>query len=155
MAGQPTLYREEYDEQARKLCLLGATDEDLADFFGVCEKTINNWKTANPTFLQSIKRGKMIADAEVADRLYQRAKGFEHDSIEIKVVSIGNNEGSEVVEVPVRKIYPPDSVAAFFWLKNRQPDKWRDKKEIEGNISTNKQMVLVVRDGDIPEPDTE
>lgn len=64
-----------------------------------------------------------MADANVADRLYQRAMGFEHDSEEIKVV-----EGS-IERVPIRKIYPPDTVAAIFWLKNRQRDKWRDKVE--------------------------
>jgi hypothetical protein len=26
----------------------------------------------------------------------------------------------------VRKHYPPDVTACIFWLKNRQPEKWRD-----------------------------
>lgn len=132
-AGRPTDYKEEYNDQARKLCLLNATDKDLADFFGVKEKTINNWKEKHPKFLQSIKDGKEKADANVADRLYQRAVGYEHNSEEIKVI-----EG-EVVRVPTRKIYPPDTAAAFIWLKNRQRDKWRDRQEVEhsGHIDRN------------------
>lgn len=55
----------EFNEQARKLCLLGATDSELADFFGVCERTINNWKSEFPAFLQSIDAGKISADAIV------------------------------------------------------------------------------------------
>lgn len=129
--GRPTKYKEEYVEQGYKLCLLGATDKDLADFFDVEESTINNWKVSFPEFLESIKKGKMQADANVADRLYQRACGFEHDSEEIKVVANGSNMGSSVERVSVRKIYPPDPVAAIFWLKNRQPGKWRDKQEVE------------------------
>lgn len=123
--GRPTKYKEEYAAQAYKLCLLGATDAELADFFEIAESTINEWKETHNDFSESIKRGKKIADGEVVDRLYQRARGFEHDSEEIKVI-----EGS-VVRVSTRKIYPPDTVAAIFWLKNRQKDKWRDKAEVE------------------------
>lgn len=128
MAGRPTDYRPEYAPQAEKLCKLGATDKELADFFEVTESTVNAWKLAHNEFSESIKAGKQLADANVADRLYQRAMGFEHDSEEIKVIE------TEVVRVPVRKIYPPDSTAAIFWLKNRQKDKWRDinKTELSG-----------------------
>lgn len=129
MAGRPTDYKHEYNEQARKLCLLGAVDRELADFFDVEESTINNWKLKHPEFLESIKAGKELADSNVVDRLYQRAMGFEHDSEEIKVVSDGAGNGSSIERVPIRKIYPPDTVAAIFWLKNRQKDKWRDKTE--------------------------
>ena len=129
LGGRPTDYREEYCEQAYKLCLLGATDAELADFFNVCEATINNWKNTKDGFLESIKRGKEFADANVADRLYQRALGFEHDDEEIKVVSDGAGMGSSIQRVAVRKIYPPDPTSAIFWLKNRQPKFWRDKQE--------------------------
>src|SRR3990170_280949 len=75
--GRPSKYQEEFAEQARKLCLLGATDGELADFFEVCEATINNWKHEHPGFLESIRAGKIKADAEVADSLYRRATGEE------------------------------------------------------------------------------
>ena len=52
-----TVFKEEYVEQAYRLCLLGATDKEMADFFGVSEKTFNSWKKAQPELLQSIKRG--------------------------------------------------------------------------------------------------
>ena len=128
-AGRPTDYKIEYNDQARKLGLLGATDKDLANFFEVDEATINRWKIAHPEFCVSIKEGKEFADSNVAERLYQRAMGFEHDSEEIKVVSDGQGAGSSIERVPIRKIYPPDTAAAIFWLKNRQRDKWRDKVE--------------------------
>lgn len=129
-AGRPTDYREEFNEQAEKLCKLGAIDRELADFFDVSEDTIHEWKKVHPKFSESIKAGKQLADANVAQRLYERAIGFEHDSEEIKVLSMGD-QGSEIVRVPIRKIYPPDSTAAIFWLKNRRPTEWRDKQEID------------------------
>lgn len=125
MAGRPTLYKSEYDEQAFKLCLLGATDADLADFFDVNEDTINEWKKVHPTFSESLKKGKLVADANVANRLYQRALGYEHEEDEIF-----NYRGKPVV-VPTVKHYPPDATSAIFWLKNRQKDKWRDKHDHE------------------------
>ena len=137
-AGRPSLYKPEYAEQAYKFCLLGADDKKLAELFDVDERTINRWKIDYPEFCQSIKMGKDIADAEVADRLYQRAMGYEHDDVELKVVSLGNNCGSEVQEVPIRKYYPPDPTAAIFWLKNRQKTNWRDKQDIEAlNVNLN------------------
>jgi hypothetical protein len=79
--GRPTDYKTEYAEQTYKLCLLGATDKELANFFDVVESTINLWKQEHSEFSESIKRGKFQADANVADRLYQRATGYEHPEI--------------------------------------------------------------------------
>lgn len=129
--GRPTDYDESFCIQAEKLCKLGATDEELADFFEVTKQTINNWKVVHPEFFSSIKSGKQIADAEVADRLYQRALGYEHNDVHILTVSDGAGAGSHVEQVPIRKIYPPDPTAAIFWLKNRRPKEWRDKQEID------------------------
>ena len=130
-----TVFKEEYVKQAYRLCLLGATDKEMAVFFGVSEKSFNVWKNKHPELVQSLKRGKDEADAKVAQSLYRRAIGYEHDDVEIKVVAVGNNMGSEVQRIPVVKHYPPDTTACIFWLKNRQKDKWRDKQEIEINGS--------------------
>jgi hypothetical protein len=141
--GRPTKYDSKYNDQAYKLALLGATDKELADFFEVTESTLNLWKLKHPDFSESLKKGKVQADAQVGARLFERALGFEHDSEEIKVVSMGK-EGSVVERVPIRKVYPPDTTAAIFWLKNRQSDKWRDKQEVQhsGEIKTITGMVV-------------
>ena len=135
MTGRPTDYRTEYNEQARKLCLLGATDAELGDFFGVTERTINNWKDEHPSFFQSIKAGKVKADAIVAHSLYHRAIGYKHDAVKILTVADGNNMGSHVEAVPYVERYAPDTAAAIFWLKNRRPDVWRDKQEHDHTVT--------------------
>lgn len=136
MAGRPTDYREEFCEQAEKLCKLGATDAELADFFDVVESTINLWKTEHSEFSESIKKGKTLADANVAERLYQRALGYTHDAVKIfptggETEDEEGNKSKGPLIVPYLEHYPPDTVAAIFWLKNRQPKKWRDKQEVD------------------------
>lgn len=118
--GRPTDYKECYNEQARKLCLLGYTDEELADFFNVATSTIYNWKNQYPAFLEAIKSGKEFADSDVANSLYNRAKGMR----------VSEQRMTENGIVEVSKEIPPDTAAAFIWLKNRQPRFWRDKTEV-------------------------
>ena len=125
MAGRPTDYREAYNEQVYKLCLLGATDAEIANFFEVTETTVNNWKIDYPLFFESIKRGKESADATVAESLYKRANGYEHADVDIKMY-----EG-QIIQTELIKHYPPDTTAAIFWLKNRKSAQWRDKQEID------------------------
>ena len=126
--GRPTKYKDEFNPQAEKLCKLGATDKELADFFEIDEATIYRWKIEYPEFCDSIKRGKQIADMEVADSLYKRANGYSHHED-----VIFNDKGVPLV-VQTTKHYPPDPTSMIFWLKNRQPKQWRDKQEISHSI---------------------
>ena len=127
--GRPTDYKPEYADQAKNYCLLGATDKDLAVFFGVRESTINNWKQAHPEFFESIKEAKTISDEKVVRSLYERATGYSHPEDKIFL-----HEGSEVI-VPTTKHYPPDPTSMIFWLKNRQSKDWRDKHELDMNAN--------------------
>ncbi len=131
-AGRPTDYREEYAEQALKLCKLGMTNEQLAEFFGVVVSTLYVWRDKHPQFSEALKFGKTFADAEVASKLFHRATGYEHPEDDIRAVN------GEIVITPTVKHYPPDTTAAIFWLKNRQPALWRDKREEEGGADMGK-----------------
>lgn len=146
---RPTDYREEYAEQARKLCLLGYTDKQLADFFNVSEQTINAWKTKHPKFLESIKRGKEIADIEVVESLYKRALGIEYEEVELKT------DGKAKSKRVVKKFIPPDTTAQIFWLKNRQPQKWRDKQIPEQEHQEPTPVKIVVKTVDAREYDND
>jgi hypothetical protein len=131
-AGRPTTFRDEFVEQAYKLCLLGATDVEMAAFFGTSEQTLNAWKKAHPQFLESITRGKLQADAEVAEKLYRRALGYSHEAVKIFMPA----GASEPVYAKYTEHYPPDTQAASLWLRNRQSAKWRDKQELEHTVRT-------------------
>lgn len=128
--GRPSLYRPELAEQARKLCELGATDTELADFFNVDVRTIYRWKHDYEPFCQALKTGKDGADERVERSLYQRAIGYEQD--EVKIFMPAN--ASAPVYAPFRAKVAPDVTAAIFWLKNRRRNEWADvtKRELTG-----------------------
>lgn len=138
--GAPTKYKKEFAGQAYKLCLLGYTEKELAFFFEVDEKTIDNWKKNIKSFSSKVKAGKDIADANVAERFYKRATGYEYNEVTFEKVDGKENlelttEG-EIIKTDsykkkvVTKHLPPDAGAALNWLKNRQKRKWRDKHEL-------------------------
>ncbi|OJV50527.1 MAG: hypothetical protein BGO31_14285 [Bacteroidetes bacterium 43-16] len=137
--GAPTKYKQEYAEMARKLCLLGKTDEELADFFGIAVSTLNLWKKSHPEFMESIKKGKDVADVEIVESLHKRAKGYQYDEttfekIDTKVDGVEEDDDIKL-EVYKKKVVTkevaPDTTAAIFWLKNRQAKKWKDKQDVE------------------------
>lgn len=119
--GRPPKFRPEFIAQAEKLCRLGATDLDIADFFEVDVRTIYRWKNGDEGFCQALKSGKEASDDRVERSLYARATGYTFDA-----VKVFQHLGGPVI-VPYREHLPPDTTAAIFWLKNRRPDEWRDK----------------------------
>lgn len=123
--GRPSEYQPEYAEQAYRLMLLGMTRSQVAQFFEVSEATIYNWCREQPEFLESIRRGAALADAEVAEALYKRAIG-----VVLPETHVSNYQG-DVTLTDLHRHYPPDTQAARLWLKNRQPELWKDKVEIE------------------------
>jgi hypothetical protein len=131
--GRPTEYREEFAVQAAKLCNLGATDDELADFFEVHRATIYRWKHDHEDFCDAVKVGKAVADERVIRSLYQKATGYnitEQQAVKVKLEQF--REGVEVVEV--EKHMPADTTAAIFWVKNRRPEEWRDKTVVEHDL---------------------
>ena len=138
MVGRPSKYDEQFASQAEKLCRLGATDQELADFFDVSVRTLYRWKSESDEFCQALKAGKAEADDRVERSLFARACGYEHDEVDIRVV-----EG-EIVQTEIRKHYPPDTTAGIFWLKNRRPDQWRDKREHEHSGPDGSPLRLVI-----------
>jgi len=123
--GRPSKFNEIVREKILELARGGKTDEQIADIIGVERRTLQYWKTNDQSFLLALKENKHIADELVEASLFRKATGYTH-----KAVKIMQNEG-EVIKEEYEEHYPPDSTAAIFWLKNRKPEEWRDKTEVE------------------------
>lgn len=128
MEGRPPLYRDEYAARATDLCLLGLTNEELADRFGVDLKSIERWLVDVPAFRGAVYAGREGADAEIARAMFSAARGYSHAEDDIKVVALGNNQGSEIVITPTVKHYPPNYNMANLWMLNRQKRRWPNRE---------------------------
>ena len=104
----------------------GLIDEQIANNCGVAYSTFRVYKNQYPELAAALAKGKEVADYEVENALFKRATGYTVRLKKAKVLSDGT-----VVEYTEEVHYPPDTVAMICWLKNRRPDKWRDRQEIE------------------------
>lgn len=139
--GRKSDFKQEYVKLAYNYSLLGATDVQMSEYFGVTEKTLNTWKKNYPDFLQSLKAGKKEADSKVAEKLFSRAIGYNYDEIHIE------KKGRKVIKRrTIKKHQPADTTAQIFWLKNRQPEIWRDKviNELHGKDGESLNPTVVI-----------
>ena len=121
----------------------GLTDEQIAANIGIHVRTLYEWKKRNQQIVQSLKKGKEIVDIEVENALYKKAVGFKETikkPVKVKRVDYVDGKRSqeyeEVVDAEEEVFIPPDTTAQIFWLKNRKPEKWRDKPETDRADST-------------------
>ena len=136
----------------------GATEEEVAKKLGISLRSLHNYKTRYPEFLEAVSKSRDIADAEVEAALFKRAIGYKyteitkeriidksqkarHEQGEFELTE--DDKGELLVTKEVIKSVAPDVTAQIFWLKNRRSDKWRDKQDIEhsGNVG-----VTIVKD---------
>jgi hypothetical protein len=134
--GQPTHYKPEYNELAHNYCLLGATNEVLAEFFDVAPRTVDNWIATHPDFADAVRRGRAVADGVVVRALFERAKGFSH-----KVTRTTLYRGKEHT-ITNTVSYPPDTPACRFWLINRQRHYWQAKAEAVPEVADDMAALL-------------
>ncbi|WP_318470624.1 hypothetical protein [Photobacterium leiognathi] len=128
-------YKKIYSSQCYKLCLLGATDEELANFFDVDRGTIYNWAAKYPEFALAKKTGKLIADAEVSHKLFQRAVGCQ-----IKKQKVLSN--GDIIEYTEE--LPPETRAIEYWLGCRQRDLWSKNQKVELSGSNENPLAFIL-----------
>lgn len=113
----------------------GLTDEQIAQNIGISRSTLNEWKKKFSDISDALKKGKEVVDRQVENALLKRALGYSYD--EVTQERIFNEETGRVELIPVKvvtKEVQPDTTAQIFWLKNRRPDLWRDRKELDANV---------------------
>ena len=108
----------------------GLTDEQIArNKIGINPDTMCQWKKRFPEFAEALKKGKAPVDQLVENTLLKRALGYSYQ--ETTTENITNDKCSEVRSKVITKHMAPDVTAQIFWLKNRRPDKWRDRPKDE------------------------
>lgn len=133
----------------------GLTDEQIARNMGIAYSTLRLWMDKFSAISAAIKKGKAPVDIEVENALLKKALGFSvkiKKPIKVRTKKQLKDKGTieeERIEYAEEEVYiPPDTIAQIFWLKNRRPDKWRDKPAIEMNKADDPLMRLL---GDLDE----
>lgn len=140
--GRKSQYTPKYAVIAKQLCAMGATNAVLADSFEVTTTTIDNWMRIHPDFAAAVTAGKSeVFDPMIERSMAQMALGYSVDVEEVKIDKDGDEH-----RYTVRKHFAPNVTAAIFWLKNRQPDRWRDvwKFEHNGKIEVEKLTAVEI-----------
>lgn len=132
MGGRPSKYEAEWKD---KLPVIqgwardGLVDEQIARNLGIHPSTLYEWKKRYPEFAEALKKGKEVVDREVENALLKRALGYEYEETKTEV----DAEGATKVTTTVKHM-APDVTAQIFWLKNRKPQEWRDRQEVQGQV---------------------
>jgi hypothetical protein len=122
--GRPTAYKPENAEIARQSCMMGATNDTLAQRFEVCRRTIDSWIATIPEFSDAVRRGREFANETVVSALFARATGMEQ-----RMTKVFCHRG-EPVTADYTVHLPPDVRACIFWLRNRRPEQWRESRPV-------------------------
>lgn len=136
----------------------GLIDKQIAHNMGIAEQTLNDWKKKFPSLSESLKRGKEITDRKVENALLKRALGYSYEEVTKELCENAETGKAELkVTKVVTKQMAPDTTAGIFWLKNRKPQEWRDKQEVDlgGGISilnpygelTTEELKKLIKDG--------
>lgn len=126
----------------------GLTDEQIATNIGIRRPTLYDWENKYSDISDALKRGKEVVDRQVENSLLKRAMGYQTMEQTKELTDNGL-----MVTKEVTKQVPPDTTAAIFWLKNRKPDVWRDRKEtqLSGSLETNSRPLEKIDDKKLSE----
>ena len=133
-----------HDDWAWSLAIKGATDEEIADAFGISRRTFIRWKQSYPSLDEMTTQGKEIADSKVEKALYQRAIGFEITDTE-RIVDVDADGNTKPVRVKnTTKNVAPDTMAIMYWLNNRakKTGEWAQRQEVNVGIDAESERTV-------------
>ena len=122
----------------------GLTDEQIAHNIGIAERTFTDWKDRFPAISAALKKGKAPVDIQVENALLKRALGYDYEEITTEIFDMPDGTQRKHIK-KVTKMVVPDTTAQIFWLKNRRPDKWRDKVETPITADKNAPIFELLR----------
>lgn len=114
----------------------GLSLEQVAKNMGIADSTLRKWRDKFEPISAAIKRGSAPVDYEVENAMLKSALGYTvkvKKPIKVKTKKQLKDKGTieeEHIEMVEEEVYiKPDTTAQIFWLKNRRPDKWRDRQD--------------------------
>jgi len=153
-------------------CRDGLTEKSICHNLGISEQTFNIYKHEHPELCEVLRKGKEVIDITVENALYRRCIGFQYDEVTSERTPVRDDDGiitgyEMIITKKVTKTVLADPVSCQWWLRNRKPIQWHDRREVETKIEVhapvlaevmrtfrtmrmlNKALVIDVIDGDV------
>ena len=134
--GRPSKFSSLNLQDIKKYVISGLTDEQLRIVLHISESSLNRFKHSCPEFWESLREWKQNADKRVERSLYERACGYSHPAVKFF------QHGKKIIKQEYIEHHPPDATSMIFWLKNRQPEVWRDAQYLKGEGFENKTYIF-------------
>jgi len=129
-------WRPEMEEQTYRLALLGQTNRQIAEFFGLSISTIERWSTNHEAFRRALMRGRAEADMNVARSVYRRALGYTYvETTDYYGRDRDTGEMQLVRREETRKLQAPDVYAGLRWLALRRREVWSDSLKASVDVT--------------------
>lgn len=143
-------YDEDFPKRAEDLARQGLRDIDIARKLNISKDTFYKYQKQFPDFADAIKKGKAPVDFEVENALLKRAMGYEYEEVHVELEPEENSDkpSKRIKSIRrVKKFIPPDTAACIFWLLNRRPHQWRDRKHLEIPPGTKLPLEIILSNG--------
>lgn len=140
----------------KQWCQEGATNSEIAQRLDISEGLWYEYINKYPILNEFVSLGRSVINAEVEKSLYKLCTGYEYEEIKTIIEEAPNGKKRTRIE-RTKKYVPPSSQAIQFYLKNRLPDQWNDKKELildtKQNEEARKKLFLEMIEDDIIDAD--
>lgn len=132
--------KSKWEEVKEKLILIegwtrdGLTNEQIIENLHIGKTTFYKLLKEHPELSELLKKGKENIDYQVENALLKKALGYEYEEKTFETKYDENLKMfREVLTKRVTKQVAPDTIAQIYWLNNRKPKQWRNKREYEAN----------------------
>jgi len=134
-------------KKVRRWAAQGASPREIAENCSLTLSQLNQLLESSDELAEALSAGLDLADDQVESALFHRAVGFEyysHEKFEEDLAHQGKNTGEVKVKEVKKKIKVLGEISAqIFWLKNRRPDRWRDKQELKHQAEVSGGIVFL------------
>lgn len=114
------------------------TTKEFCDFLELEPIVFKQWCKQSIEYYRAYMSWRDFATNDIEVALAKKAIGFTKKTNKDVIDKLGN-----VHTLTNETYYPPDPTAAQFWLKNRSPEDWKDKSEVDINVQANIRAWLV------------
>ena len=135
-------YNEEMKQRIIELAEKGLTDKKIAKACGISCSTIYNWYRDHLELLESVRHIRRSKASDLIPVIFRKAKGYTTTEVDTG----RDKDGNITYTRTHKKKVPPDFNSLRFILTNWDPETWKDKRTIEGEVKVEHELPPEIRE---------